>query len=87
MTTATPHAQTQSAAPTAHAGPIKALAERLAQIASAHDDHQIALAALISAYAAVATANPCCARLSADMARTLADFIETDSAAVAAQPN
>lgn len=81
MPNAAPQTQLDPQAHAAHALPIKELAETLAQAACARGDHQIALAALISAYASVAVAHPCCARQSVELARTLADFIESDATA------
>ena len=75
------------AAPTKsqHMEEVTALTHRLVEIVSAQQTHQVALEALISAYASVAVCHPCCAQKAADLARRVADVIESSAAPVGAQ--
>ena len=75
------------AAPTKsqHMEEVTALTHRLVDIVSAQQTHQVALEALISAYASVAVCHPCCAQKAADLARRVADVIESSAAPVGAQ--
>lgn len=75
------------AAPTKsqHMEEVTALAHRLVEIVSAQQTHQVALEALISAYASVAVCHPCCTQKAADLARRVADVIESSAAPVGAQ--
>ena len=75
------------AAPTKsqHMEEVTALAHRLVEIVSAQQTHQVALEALISAYASVAVCHPCCAQKAAGLARRVADVIESSAAPVGAQ--
>ncbi len=68
-----------------HMEEVTALAHRLVEIVSAQQTHQVALEALISAYASVAVCHPCCAQKAADLARRVADVIESSAAPVGAQ--
>ena len=72
------------AAPTKsqHMEEVTALTHRLVDIVSAQQTHQVALEALISAYASVAVCHPCCAQKAADLARRVADVIESSAAPV-----
>ena len=75
------------AAPTKsqHMEEVTALTHRLVDIVSAQQTHQVALEALISAYASVAVCYPCCAQKAADLARRVAGVIESSAAPVGAQ--
>ncbi len=75
------------AAPTKsqHMEEVTALAHRLVEIVSEQQTHQVALEALISAYASVAVCHPCCTQKAADLARRVADVIESSAAPVGAQ--
>ncbi len=75
------------AAPTKsqHMEEVTALTHRLVDIVSAQQTHQVALEALISAYASVAVCHPCCAQKAADLARRVAGVIESSAAPVGAQ--
>jgi hypothetical protein len=75
------------AAPTKsqHMEEVTALTHRLIEIVSAQQAHQVALDALISVYASVAVCHPCCAQKAADLARRVADVIESSAAPVGAQ--
>lgn len=75
------------AAPTKsqHMEEVTALAHRLVEIVSTQQTHQVGLEALISAYASVAVCHPCCAQKAADLARRVADVIESSAAPVGAQ--
>lgn len=75
------------AAPTKsqHMEEVTALTHRLVEIVSAQQTHQVALEALISAYASVAVCHPCCAQKAADLARMVADVIESSAAPVGTQ--
>ena len=75
------------AAPTKsqHMEEVTALTHRLVDIVSAQQTHQVALEALISAYASVAVCHPCCAQKAADLARRVASVIESSAAPVGAQ--
>ena len=68
-----------------HMEEVTALTHRLVEIVSAQQTHQVALEALISAYASVAVCHPCCAQKAADLARRVADVIESSAAPVGAQ--
>ena len=74
------------AAPTKsqHMEEVTALTHRLVDIVSAQQTHQVALEALISAYASVAVCHPCCAQKAADLARRVAGVIESSAAPVGA---
>lgn len=61
---------------------VTALTHRLVEIVSAQQAHQVALEALISAYASVAVCHPCCAQKAADLARRVAGVIESNAAPV-----
>ncbi len=63
-----------------HTEEVTALAHRLVEIVSEQQTHQVALDALISAYASVAICHPCCTQKAADLARKVADLIETSAA-------
>ena len=65
-----------------HMEEVTALAHRLVEIVSAQQTHQVALEALISAYASVAVCHPCCAQKAADLARRVAGVIESNAAPV-----
>ena len=75
------------AAPTKsqHMEEVIALAHRLVEIVSEQQTHQVGLEALISAYASVAVCHPCCAQKAADLARRVADVIESSAAPVGTQ--
>ena len=75
------------AAPTKsqHMDEATALAHRLVEIVSAQQTHQVALEALISAYASVAVCHPCCTQKAADLARRVADVIESSATPVGTQ--
>ena len=75
------------AAPTKsqHMEEVTALAHRLVEIVSAQQTHQVGLEALISAYASVAVCHPCCTQKAADLARRVADVIESSAAPLGAQ--
>ena len=68
-----------------HMEEVTALAHRLVEIVSTQQTHQVGLEALISAYASVAVCHPCCAQKAADLARRVADVIESSAAPVGAQ--
>ena len=68
-----------------HMEEVTALAHRLVEIVSEQQTHQVGLEALISAYASVAVCHPCCAQKAADLARRVADVIESSAAPVGAQ--
>ena len=68
-----------------HMEEVTALTHRLVDIVSAQQTHQVALEALISAYASVAVFHPCCTQKAADLARRVADVIESSAAPVGAQ--
>ena len=68
-----------------HMEEVTALAHRLVEIVSTQQTHQVALEALISAYASVAVCHPCCAQKAADLARRVADVIESSAAPVGTQ--
>ena len=68
-----------------HMEEVTALAHRLVEIVSEQQTHQVGLEALISAYASVAVCHPCCAQKAADLARRVADVIESNAAPVGAQ--
>ena len=68
-----------------HMDEATALAHRLVEIVSEQQTHQGALEALISAYASVAVCHPCCAQKAADLARRVADVIESSAAPVGTQ--
>ena len=68
-----------------HMEEVTALAHRLVEIVSTQQTHQVGLEALISAYASVAVCHPCCAQNAADLARRVADVIESSAAPVGAQ--
>ena len=68
-----------------HMEEVIALAHRLVEIVSEQQTHQVALEALISAYASVAVCHPCCAQKAADLARRIAGVIESSAAPVGAQ--
>lgn len=72
------------AAPTKsqHMDEATALAYRLVEIVSEQQTHQVALEALISAYASVAVFHPCCTQKAADLARRIAGVIESSAAPV-----
>lgn len=59
---------------------VKRLAHRMVELVSEQTTHQVALRALISAYASVAVCHPCCALGAAHAARQIADLIETHAA-------
>jgi hypothetical protein len=59
---------------------VAELANRLVEIVSEQQTHLVALEALISAYASVAVCHPCCSQGAADLARRVANVIETTSA-------
>lgn len=75
------------AAPTKsqHMEEVTALTHRLVDIVSAQQTHQVALEALISAYASVAVCHPCCTQKAADLARRVADVIESSATPVGTQ--
>ena len=68
-----------------HMEEVTALAHRLVEIVSTQQTHQVGLEALISAYASVAVCHPCCAQKAADLARRVADVIESSAAPVGTQ--
>ncbi len=68
-----------------HMEEVTALAHRLVEIVSTQQTHQVGLEALISAYASVAVCHPCCTQKAADLARRVADVIESSAAPVGAQ--
>lgn len=68
-----------------HMEEVTALAHRLVEIVSEQQTHQVGLEALISAYASVAVCHPCCTQKAADLARRVADVIESSAAPVGAQ--
>ena len=68
-----------------HMEEVTALAHRLVEIVSTQQTHQVALEALISAYASVAVCHPCSTQKAADLARRVADVIESSAAPVGAQ--
>ena len=68
-----------------HMEEVSALAHRLVEIVSTQQTHQVGLEALISAYASVAVCHPCCTQKAADLARRVADVIESSAAPVGAQ--
>ena len=66
--------------PTPHITQVTELACTLVELVSVQPTHQVALEALISAFVSVAVCHPCCAHKAADIARKMADYIETHSA-------
>lgn len=68
-----------------HMEEVTALAHRLVEIVSEQRTHQVGLEALISAYASVAVCHPCCTQKAADLARRVADVIESSAAPVGTQ--
>ncbi len=64
-----------------HHAAVMALAHRMVDIVSEQPTHQVALEALISAYASVAVCHPCCQQQAADLARRVADVLDLDPAA------
>ena len=66
--------------PTPHITQVTELAYTLVELVSVHPTHQVALEALINAFASVAVCHPCCAHKAADAAREVADYIDTHSA-------
>lgn len=60
-----------------HLAEVQDLAHVLVDIVSEQRTHQVALEALMSAYASVAVCHPCCAQRAADLARNVASLIET----------
>ena len=68
-----------------HMEEVTALAHLLVEIVSEQQTHQVGLEALISAYASVAVCHPCCTQKAADLARRVADVIESSAAPVGAQ--
>lgn len=75
-TAATPPADTRAQ----HLAEVADLAHELVDIVTEHCTHQVALEALMSAYASVAVCHPCCAQRAADLARNVASLIETTPA-------
>ena len=69
---------------TTHLAQVTELARTLVDLVSAQPTHQVALEALISAFASVAVCHPCCAHKAANTARKVADFIDTHSAGAGA---
>lgn len=65
---------------TEHLAQVRALAHHLVEIVSEQPTHRVPLEALISAFASVAVSHPCCAQKAADLARHVADYIETHAA-------
>lgn len=65
---------------TEHLSKVTTLAHRLVDIAADQPTHEVAMEALISAYAAVAVCHPCCMQKAADMARRVGDVIEAQAA-------
>jgi hypothetical protein len=65
---------------------VTALAHQFVDLATEQQTHQVALEALISAYASIAVCHPCCARHAADTARRVADHIENSAAPARAVP-
>lgn len=68
-----------------HMEEVTALTRRLVEIMSEEQTHQVALEVLISAYISVAVRHPCCTQKAADVARMVADVIESSAAPVGAQ--
>lgn len=68
-----------------HSSKVASLAHSLVDIVSEQPTHQVALEALISAYASVAVCHPCCAQKAADLARKVADVIDSQAAPQGAQ--
>ena len=71
---------------TEHLSNVTSLAHSLVEIVSVQPTHQVALEALISAYASVAVCHPCCAQKAADLARKVADVIDSQAAPRGAFP-
>ena len=63
-----------------HMSLVTDAAQAFVELASTQPTHQVSLEALISAYAFVAVCHPCCAQKAADLARQVADLIETHAA-------
>lgn len=71
------HPNTPAQSRAEHLDEITGLAYRLVEIVSEQRTHLVALEALIGAYCSVAMCHPCCAQRAADLARQIANVIET----------